>query len=235
MSRKGRESSVKNISLPNIPLFQGLAEEQMGQLSTLAFHRTVPRGNQVFFEGDKAVGFFILLSGRVKISKLSPEGKEQILHLIGPGDPFGEVPMFAGGFFPANAVAMEDTELLFFSRERFMELIGRHPTLAMNMLGFLSQRLIHLTQLVENLSLKEVHERLAAYLLHVSDMQNSETVRLDINKGQLASLLGTIPETLSRILTRLHNDELIEVSGRIIRIKNRQGLQLRADKTDHKA
>jgi CRP-like cAMP-binding protein len=223
---------VKNESLPHIPLFQGLSEEQVGQLSDLATRREALRGRQIFFEGDKAAGFFILLAGRVKISKLSPDGKEQILHLVGPGEPFGEVPMFAGGFYPANAIAMEDAALMFFSRERFMALIGRHPALAMNMLGFLSQRLIHLTRLVENLSLKEVHERLAAYLLHMSSIQNhQETIQLDINKGQLASLLGTIPETLSRILTRLHNDGLVEVTGRKIKIVNRQGLQIMADQT----
>jgi len=219
-------------SLPVIPLFQGLSEEQREQLSGLATHRTTLRGQPVFFEGDKALGFFILLSGRVKISKLSPEGKEQILHLIGPGDPFGEVPMFAGGCFPANALALEDTELLFFSRDRFVALISRHPVLAMNMLAFLSQRLVHLTRLVENLSLKEVHERLAAYLLHMCNIQNdSDTIRLDINKGQLASLLGTIPETLSRILTKLHNEELIAVEGRNIRIRNRQELQRMVEKS----
>jgi CRP/FNR family transcriptional regulator len=85
---------------------------------------------------------------------------------------------------------------------------------------------------VENLSLKEVHERLAAYLLHMADLQNNpDTIQLDINKGQLASLLGTIPETLSRILTRLHNDSLIEVTGRKIKIVNRQGLQMLADRS----
>jgi CRP/FNR family transcriptional regulator, dissimilatory nitrate respiration regulator len=234
LSRKGCEVTVNKGSLPVIPLFQGLSEEQKGQLSGLATHRATLRGQPVFFEGDKALGFFILLSGRVKISKLSPEGKEQILHLIGPGDPFGEVPMFAGGCFPANAVALEDTELLFFSRERFMDLIGHHPALAMNMLTFLAQRLVHLTRLVENLSLKEVHERLAAYLLHISSIQHdADTIRLDINKGQLASLLGTIPETLSRILTRLHNEDLIAVEGRNIVIRNRQGLQKMAENNEN--
>ena len=218
--------------MPPIPLFQGLSEDQTAQLYALVTRRSVIRGQQVFFEGDKAIGFYILLSGRIKISKLSPEGKEQILHIIGPGDLFGEVPMFAGGFFPANAGAMEDAELLFYPRERFMDMIGRYPTLAMNMLGFLSQRLLHLTRLVENLSLKEVHERLAAYLLHLVDLQNNpDTIQLDINKGQLASLLGTIPETLSRILTRLHNDSLIEVTGRKIKIVNRHGLQMLADRS----
>ncbi|MDQ5987619.1 MAG: Cyclic AMP receptor protein [Syntrophus sp. SKADARSKE-3] len=219
-------------SLPPIPLFQGLSEDQKSQLYVMAARRSVMRGQHVFFEGDKAIGFYILLSGRIKISKLSSEGKEQILHIVGPGDLFGEVPMFAGGFFPANAGAMEDVELLFYSRERFMDMISRVPALAMNMLGFLSQRLLHLTSLVENLSLKEVHERLAAYLLHMADLQNNqETIQLDINKGQLASLLGTIPETLSRILTRLHNDSLIEVTGRKIKIVNRQGLQMLADRS----
>lgn len=223
---------MEKASLPHIPLFQGLSTEQRGQLSAFASRRTVVRDQQIFFEGDKAMGFFILLSGRVKIGKLSPTGKEQILHIMGPGDHFGEVPMFVGGYFPANAVAMEDTELLFFSRERFMEIIGRQPTLAMNMLASLSGRLIHLTRLVENLSLKEVHERLAAHLLHLSDIQKqSNVIHLDMNKGELASLLGTIPETLSRMLTRLHNDGLIGVKGRKISILNRNGLQMLADRS----
>ncbi|MDD5169355.1 MAG: Crp/Fnr family transcriptional regulator [Syntrophales bacterium] len=205
----------------------------MDQLNSLAIPRTVMRGGHVFFEGDNAAGFFVIISGRVKISKLSAEGKEQILHVVGPGDHFGEVPVFIGGHFPANAVAMDDTELLLFTRERFMEIVSRHPALAMNMLASLSERLVHLTRLVENLSLKEVHERLAAYLLHLSDVQgNPAAVHLDINKGQLASLLGTIPETLSRILTRLHNDELIGVQGRKISILNRRRLQMMADRAE---
>ena len=232
--KKGPIIAVKKDPLPSIALFEGLGEEQKYQLSELATHRTVPRGQPVFLEGDKAVGFFILQCGQVKISKLSPAGKEQILHLIGPGDPFGEVVMFTGGSYPANAVAMKNAELLFFSRERFMDLIGRYPVLAMNMLTFLSQRLIHLTRLVETLSFQEVQERLAVYLLHGKGTPNDpDTIQLDMNKGQLASMLGTIPETLSRILTRLHNGGLIEVRGREIRIVNRPGLQLVADKGEN--
>jgi CRP/FNR family transcriptional regulator len=217
---------MKHATLPPIPLFQGLSEEQMAWIGNQALRRRVVKGQRVFFEGDPAVGFYVLLSGRVKVSKLSPEGKEQILHLMEPGDPFGEVPVFAGGVFPANAVVLEDADLLFLSRELFLELIGRVPALAMNMLASLSRRLILMTRLVESLSLREVHERLAAYVLHRSDLQGrSDEVSLDINKGLLASLLGTSPETLSRTLTRLHNDGFIEVSGRRIRIRNRSALE----------
>ncbi len=225
---------MKHASLPTIPLFQGLSEEQRDWVEDRALRRRVLKGQRVFFEGDPAVGFYILLSGRVKVSKLSPEGKEQILHLMDPGDPFGEVPVFAGGVFPANAVALEDAELLFLSRESFLELIGRVPALAMNMLASLSRRLIHMTRLVESLSLREVHERLAAYVLHRSDLQGrADEVSLDINKGLLASLLGTSPETLSRTLTRLHNDGFIEVGGRRIRIRNRSGLEEMAARWDN--
>ncbi len=225
---------MKDATLPSIPLLQGLSEEQRAWVEKRALRRRVVKGQRVFFEGDPAVGFYILLSGRVKVSKLSPEGKEQILHLMDPGDPFGEVPVFAGGVFPANAVVLEDADLLFLSRESFLELIGRVPALAMNMLAFLSRRLIHMTRLVESLSLREVHERLAAYVLHRSDLQGrSDEVSLDINKGLLASLLGTSPETLSRTLTRLHNDGFIEVEGRRIRIRNRTGLKEMAARWDN--
>jgi CRP/FNR family transcriptional regulator, dissimilatory nitrate respiration regulator len=165
-------------------------------------------------------------SGRVKIFKLSSEGKEQILHVMGSGESFAEVPMFAGGRYPADAEAVVDSVLLFFSREAFTDLIRREPSLAINMMASLSKRLLHLTTLVENLSLKEVPGRLAAYLLHMSKQKN-ETDNLDLNisKGQLANILGTSPETLSRTLGKMSAQGLINVKGRCIRLINRKDIK----------
>lgn len=210
-----------------IPLFQGLPEAQQERLASIVAKRQFDKGELIFSEGETAAGFYVVLSGRVKVFKLSPEGKEQILHLFAAGEPFGEVPVFTGREFPAHAEAMEDSRVLFFPREAFIGLIREDPTLALNMLAVLSRRLHQFTSLVEQLSLKEVPGRLAAYLLYLSQQQGSgERVELDMSKAQLSSLLGTIPETLSRVLGRLHQAGMISSDGpRDIIIVDRRGLE----------
>ena len=116
----------------------------------------------------------------------------------------GEVPVFTGTPFPANAQALSKSVLAFFPKKKFIALINSNPSLALNLLAVLSKRLRQFTVQVENLSLKEVPERLAAYLLFLSKEQGgTDEVTLPISKGQLASLLGTIPETLSRIFSKM--------------------------------
>ncbi|HUT84604.1 MAG TPA: Crp/Fnr family transcriptional regulator [Thermodesulfobacteriota bacterium] len=215
---------IKHIA--ETPLFNGLPRAQIEKLVSIVVDKTLKRGQTIFSEGDEASGLYVTLSGRVKVFKLSPDGKEQILHIIGPGEPFGEVPMFAGEYFPANAETIEETRILFFPRASFMELIRREPSLAMNMLSILSMRLRQFSSLIEDLSLKEVSGRLAAYLLYLSDRDHSsDKLELDIAKVQLASLLGTIPETLSRILGRMDSQGLIKVKGRRIRLLDRKALE----------
>jgi CRP/FNR family transcriptional regulator, dissimilatory nitrate respiration regulator len=209
-----------------IPLFHGLQPGQMEEIVTSMADQTFERGQPVLSEGEAAEGFFVLVQGRVKIFKLSPDGKEQILHIFGPGESFGEVPMFAGGHFPANAETIEKSRIFFFPRAAFLDLIQKDPSLAMNMLAELSQRLRQLTQLVEELSLKEVPGRLAAHVLYLSNGNSgADEVELDITKGQLASLLGTIPETLSRILGKMNTQRIIAVQGRKLKILDRMTLE----------
>jgi CRP/FNR family transcriptional regulator len=184
------------------------------------------RGQMVFSDGDDGNGFYVVISGRVKIFKLSPDGKEQILHILGPGEPFGEVPVFAGEMFPANAETLAESRIFFFPRPAFIDLISKNPTLALNMMAILSKRLRRFTGLVEDLSLKEVPGRLAAYLLFLSEKKKgSIRVELDVSKNQLASLLGTIPETLSRILARMDREKLIKLGGKNIEILDRKALE----------
>lgn len=219
---------MKNILdvINKIPAFNGLSENQLKEIKSIAVDRRFDKGEIVFFEGDEGNGFYIVVDGQVKIFKLSPEGKEQILHIFGPGDPVGEVAVFAGRSFPANGEAIAAARLLFFPRSAFLGLISANPSLALKMLAVLSMRLRQFTTQVENLSLKEVPGRLASYLLVLSEEQKDEqTVTLPISKGQLASLLGTIPETLSRIFAKMSAEDLIKVQGRRIRLLDRPGLE----------
>jgi CRP-like cAMP-binding protein len=209
-----------------IPLFDGLPQDQLEALAEIVRSKRFNKGEIIFSEGDEADGFYVVVEGVVKIFKLSVEGKEQILHIFEQGEPFGEVPVFAGEHFPAHAEAISESRLLFLPRDAFIDLIRQNPSLALNMLATLSMRLRQFTVKIEHLSLKEVPGRLAAYLLFLSDEKRGEgSVDLSISKQQLASLLGTIPETLSRILARMTKEGLIEMDGRHITIKNRAGLE----------
>ena len=219
---------MKKISqiLSITPLFKGLAEPQLDEISAIAIDRQYKRGESIFMEGDRADGFYIVADGQVKIFKTSLEGKEQILHIYGPGNPFGEVPVFSGSRFPANALALVKSHILFLPRNAFVRLITEHPSLSMNMLGELSMRLRQFTVQIENLSLKEVPSRLASYLIVLAkEQEHSDRVTLTISKGQLASLLGTIPETLSRIFAKMSAQNLIRVEGKEIYLLDILGLE----------
>ena len=202
------------------PLFQGLPPEQLAAVAAIAVEKYYGRGEIVFTEGEDGAGFYLVVDGKVKIFKLSPGGKEHILHIFGPGEPFGEVAVFRNWPFPANAETLVPSRLLYFSRRSFVNLLT-DSAIAMNLLAVMALRLRRFANQIEDLSLKEVPSRLASYLLYLSDEQNSsEQVRLDISKGQLASLLGTSPETLSRIFAKMTEEGLIAVQGRVIVLKN---------------
>jgi CRP/FNR family transcriptional regulator, dissimilatory nitrate respiration regulator len=212
--------------IAEIPLFKGLPRDQLGKLANIAVDKKFRKGQTLFSEGSKASGFYVIITGRIKIYKVSLEGKEQILHIFAGGEFFGEVPMFAGGNYPAHAETLEASRVLYFSRDAFIELVHEEPSLALNMLGGLSQRLRRFTHLIEDLSLKEVPGRLAAYFLYLSNRRkDSDAFELDITKAQLASFLGTIPETLSRILSRMSQQQFIQVAGRKIKLLDRQALE----------
>ena len=212
--------------IATIPLFEGLPKEQLDDLAMSVTDQMFNRKEIIFSEGDDGTGFYVVITGRVKVFKSSPDGKEQILHILGPGEPFGEIPVFIGKPFPANAEAMEESRIFFFPRDAFIDLIKMNPSLALNMLAVLSKRLRRFTLMIDDLSLKEVPGRLAAYLLYLSEQETGTShLELKITKSQLASLLGTIPETLSRILRRMVEQGLIESDGPRIKIVSRQGLE----------
>ncbi|MBA3009499.1 MAG: Crp/Fnr family transcriptional regulator [Proteobacteria bacterium] len=199
----------------------------------MALELSFDKGQLIFQEGDKANGFYIVNTGKIKVFKLSFEGKEQILHIYGPGHTFGEVPVFEGKSFPASAMAIENSSILFLPRDKFVNLITTTPALSMNMLADFSKRLRAFTIQIENLSLKEVPARLAAYILTLSQEQLSEQkpaqnreqmVTLPISKAQLANLIGTTPETISRIFKKMADAALIEVRTKDIVILDLEGL-----------
>jgi CRP-like cAMP-binding protein len=219
---------MKNIRdiISDSPLFAGLPEDQIESVKDIITEKEYNKGETIFSEGEDGIGFYVVCQGMVKIYKVSLEGKEHILHIFGPGEIFGEVPVFTGKNYPANAEAIKKSRLLFLSREAFINLITKNPSLSLNMLAVLSMRLRQFAAQIENLSLKEVPGRLASYLILLSEEQKcTDSVTLTISKSQLASLLGTIPETLSRILAKMSTRNLIEVNGKEITLFDMDGLE----------
>jgi len=212
-------------------LFGGLSEEHLAEIEKIAVDKYYNKGDAIFYDGDDGIGFYLVAAGSVSVYKLSPEGKEQILHIVKEGDTIGAVPVFSGKSFPANARAISQSHLLFFDRKKFIQLITNKPSLTMNILALLSTRLREFTIQVENLSLKEIPGRIASYLLYLSREQgNRDLVKLNISKLQLANLLGTGPESLSRALGNMKNKKLIEEKGANIRLLNRSLLEELAER-----
>ncbi len=206
--------------LSGIPGFSVLSEDQLEEISRIMISQKFQKGGIIFSQGTESNGFYIVIVGRVKIFQTSSNGKEHIMHIAGPGDSFGQVAVFSGRAFPASAQALVDSRLLFLPKAKFVNLISKTPSLAMSMLAVLSKRLRELTIHIERLTLKEAPGRLAAYLAHLAGGKTTpkSTVTLNITKVQLSSLLGTTPETLSRILARMMDSGVIEVKNRDIRI-----------------
>ncbi|CAG36926.1 Crp/Fnr family transcriptional regulator [Desulfotalea psychrophila] len=211
--------------LANCELFAGLPGEQLAQLATITKEISVKRGTSLFFEQDPGNGFYLIVSGRVKVYKISAGGKEQILHILKDLETFGEAAVFQGKPFPANGESLVDTELLYFPREKFVSLIERNSQLALNLLAIFATKLRKFTRQVEALSLQEVPHRLAKYLLLLTEEQDSLSLRLEISKGQLASLLGTAPETLSRIFGQFASEGIIVIHGRAIEVVDKGKLK----------
>jgi len=195
--------------LQSTSIFQNIIDEQLQALANIAIPQTYKKGVTLFWEGDEGTGFFIIKSGRIKIFKVANGGKEQIFHIFGADDYFAEVPTFDGGKFPASAAALENSEVVFIPRTAFLLVLQQHPTLALAMLGTFARHLRKLTHLVDTLSFKEVPERLAHYLLNLSDRKN----------------IGTIPETLSRTFYKFSQEGIIEMNGTTIKLCDRERLR----------
>ena len=174
----------------------------------------------LFNAGDDANGFYYVQSGEVRIFRMDDQGKEVEVVRLNPGDFFGEAVVFVSDKFPAFAQAVLDTKTLFFSKKIIFRHIDRDPTIARFFISLLARKCIVLNKRIETLELRTVRQRLAQFILSQYREQKSEVIVLNMKKVELARFIGTISETLSRSLKQLQVDNLIEVHGREIRVKD---------------
>jgi CRP/FNR family transcriptional regulator len=208
-------------------LFRSFTGEEINLLLTSTSLKKVRKGEQIFGEGLDAVAFFIVASGKVKIYKLSAHGKEHTLHIHGPGDLVAEAAIFDSMSYPASCASLEDSVLVRVSRDGIINLIKERPELALKMMSGYSKRLRQFVVKIEELSLKDIKARLAGYLLKNSTVENGVTLfRLKYSKKELSSLLGTIPETLSRALAFLKQRNFISEKDNTIVIPDPEKLRI---------
>lgn len=195
------------------PMFSALGVKQLGVLREACHVQAFAPLEQVFRPTQEADRFFLVLSGRVRIYKVSPRGDEQTLHIYGRGETFAEAAALCRLRYPAFAEAMEESTLLAIPRKTLAQAIARNSEFALGMLAGLSAKLREFAGLIEALSLKEVPARLAGVLLAEAKRHNANPFRLRHSKRQLASQIGTVAETLSRALARLKADRIVSIEG----------------------
>jgi CRP/FNR family transcriptional regulator len=196
------------------PLFAQLPDEDVVALAEIGVRRPVAAGETLFLAGERARGLPLVVRGRIKIFVLSPaSGREVVLTIERPFGAVAELVAFDDGPYPASAEAMEDGELLWLDQEGLQSLMRSRPALAVHLVRTLGRRLRRLVGLIERISFQEVIQRLAVDLLEVSE--RGVPFALDTNAA-IAARLGTVPELVSRNLSRLHQSGMLELRGRTV-------------------
>lgn len=230
---KEQEASAAK-TLAQAGLFTGLSETELTFLAQRAVPRKFSGGEIVFSEGDPCAGMYVVESGHVRIFKTSAGGREQVLSIDGPGGSVAELPVFDGGNYPASVSAVEDSTLLFISRQDFHALCMTHPQVALKVLRVVGARLRKLVGIIEELSFTTVRHRLAAFLVRMAQkegrhMSEGIEITLPASNQELASQIGTVRELVSRNLSRFQSEKLIQMDGRRIVIPNLKALEAELD------
>lgn len=211
-------------SLRRVSFCAGLAEPAVQALASIAAPLERQSGTLLQLEGDPAEAMYVVIAGRVKISRLSAGGREQVLNVIGPGGHFNAVPIFDAGPCPANAEALSDVSLLALPRAAMLQVVEAHPALARALLREFTGRLRHLVDLVDTLALHTVQGRLAGLLLDQAEAAARDEAAPPLTQAEMASRLGTVREMVSRTLKNFEALGLIRLERGTIAVLDRKGL-----------
>jgi CRP/FNR family transcriptional regulator len=215
-----------------LPPFSGLDAAVLEAIARSAIPRNYNAGQVIYIEGEPAATLFVLVSGWVKATRMSPEGREQSISVLRPGEIFGDIAVFTGSSYPGTVVALEEAEVWAIDGVTFLDLVTRYPSLASAVIRHLAERVIYFIGLVEDLSLRSVEARLANTLL-----KNAQTVEghLVVPRRQwttfdeMATRLGTVRDVLSRALHTLEGEQLLKVERHQIVLLDPEGLARRGN------
>ena len=204
------------------PLFRDLPGEMLQEIASFTVVKSMDKGEVLFREGDRSVGFYVVQKGTINIHRVNALGKEQVIHLFRAGESFAEGTLATEVGYPADALATEPSQLLLVRKDEFAALVCQHPQLAMRMLASMSRHLRDLVGQIDDLQLKSVETRLANWLIKRCPDPDSEepySLELPVVKRVLAQEIGTVGETLSRTLAKLRGEGLLSVDGKIVVIQ----------------
>lgn len=215
-----RTAALAN-TLRSCQLFTGLPTEDLEQIASFVVAKRLAKGEYLFREGDSSEGFYVVQRGAINVHRVSPAGKEQVIHVFRAGQSFAEAALASEGGYPADARAIEETTILLVPKADIVSLLRSRPELALRMLGSMSQHLRVLVGLLDDLTLKDVETRLANWLLKRCPRPTPARpveIQLEGTKRVLAAEIGTVSETLSRTFATFRDDKLVRVSGRVITV-----------------
>jgi CRP/FNR family transcriptional regulator len=208
-------------TLRSCQLFTGSAPADLKDIAEISVIKSLEKGEYLFHEGDPAHGFYVVQRGSVNVHRVNATGKEQIIHVFRAGESFAEVALASDRGYPADARALESTQVLLVQKEGFLELVKRQPELALRMLGAMSGHLRVLVAQLEDLTLKDVETRLANWLVkRCPNPESDRPVRIELTmtKRVLAAELGTVGETFSRTLAKFREQNLVSVKGKTLTV-----------------
>jgi CRP-like cAMP-binding protein len=220
----------KTAALRRTKLFAELDENTLRVLADRAFERRFQKDEVLFVAGEEARGLYVIVEGAVRAFRGSLDGREQVIHVERAGATIAEVPVFDDGTYPSTAAAEEDTTVLFIDKRDVQHLCLEHPEITLAALKVLAGRLRRCAELVEALSLREVGQRLARFLLAEArrsgaPTENGISINLSQTNQQIAARIGSVREVVSRAFTRLQHDGLIIVEGRRLIIPDEAALE----------
>jgi len=230
-----RPSSSRAAAFRKVPLFNEPSAEELDFLAERAIARHYRPGELIFSEGDPCEGLYIIESGSVRIFKTSPSGREQLLGIERAVSSIAELPAFDEGPYPASGAAVEEARLLLIRKRDFQAVCLRHPAVALKVLKVVGARLRQLVGIIEELSFTTVRHRLAALLLRLTRQAGKpETNRIEVTLGmshqEIATQIGTVRELVSRTLSRLQAEGLIEIEGKTIAIPDVKALEVEVER-----
>lgn len=229
------EHSCQNAAEPctrKVPIFTSLSDEDLSRVSAMIIHRKYAKGQSLILEEQPTDTLFIIQQGQVKLSKMTPQGKEQILHILTAGDFFGELSIFnSDELSNFSAYALKDTSICMLTKTDMELLIMANPAIAFKLLSTVTKRLAHTENLAQSLATKDPEIRIAYMILELSDVYGKNRggkihIDLPLSREELANYVGVTRETISRKFAIFEDLGLIELVGnkRMI-IRNRPSLE----------
>lgn len=215
-----KQTAIAN-ALRGCQLFAGMSPVELAALAEFTVVKSVPKAGYLFREGDPSTGFYVVQTGAINVHRVNAVGKEQIIHVFRAGESFAEGTLATDKGYPADARAVEASQVLLLQKSGMLALLRRQPELALRMLGSMSAHLRILVAQLEDLTLKDVETRLANWLLKRCPSPDSDKpckITLTTTKRVLAAELGTVSETFSRSLAKFREQNLIEARGKQITV-----------------